>query len=319
MKNFYLIYGLDKSLIKNEIEKIKKELKASEIIKYSLEKDNLEDIILDASLVNMFEDKKVILVTDALIFASGKKEENIKALEDYFNNFNSDSYLIFECPTEKIDTRKKISKKISEIGIIIETKKKDCNYIKKYITDILKENNYSIESLEYLMSKVGTNMDNVKNELEKLMIFKMDSKNISNSDIDKLMIPALEDEIFALTDAVIKSDIKKSLELLEEFLNKNYDEMQIIILLASQFRFMYQVKRLANKNMSADAITKELSANPYRVKITIKNSYYYNESNLLSYLKKLADLDRNIKLGKIDKNLGLQLFLMNKDYKENDK
>jgi len=319
MKNFYLIYGLDKSLIKNEIEKIKKELKASEIIKYSLEKDNLEDIILDASLVNMFAEKKVILVSDALIFASGKKEENVNALENYLNNFNSDTYIIFECPTEKIDTRKKITKKLSEIGTIIETKKKDASYVKQYITDILKENNYTIESLEYLMSKVGTNVDNVKNELDKLMIFKMEDKIITNTDIDKLMIPALEDEIFALTDAVVKSDVKRSLELLEEFLNKSYDEMQIIILLASQFRFMYQVKRLANKNMKENAITKELSANPYRVKITLKNSYYYNETNLLSYLKKLADLDKNIKLNNIDKNLELQLFLMNKDYKKNDK
>ena len=319
MKNFYLIYGLDKSLIKNEIEKIKKELKASEIIKYSLEKDNLEDIILDASLVNMFADKKVILVNDAYLFSNGKSDDNIKSLEEYFNNYNSDTYIIFECPTEKIDTRKKITKKISEIGSIIETKKKDANYVKKYIIDTLKENEYTIENLEYLMTKVGTNIDNVKNELDKLIIFKMEDKNITSADIDKLMIPALEDEIFALTDAVIKSDVKKSLELLEEFLNKNYDEMQIIILLASQFRFMYQVKRLSNKNMPPDAITKELSANPYRVKITIKNSYYYNETELLSYLKKLADLDKNIKLGKIDKNLGLQLFLMNKNYKENDK
>lgn len=319
MKNFYLVYGLDKSLIKNEIEKIKKELKASEIIKYSLEKDNLEDIILDASLVNMFSDKKVILVNDAQIFTNGSKVDNVSSLEQYFNNYNSDTYIIFECPTEKIDTRKKITKKISEIGTIIEVKKKDITYIKEYIKNVLKENNYTIENLEYLMSKVGTNIENVKNELDKLIIYKMEDKNITNKDIDKLMIPALEDEIFALTDAVIKSNTEKSLELLDEFLNKNYDEMQIIILLASQFRFMYQVKRLVNKNMKEASITKELSANPYRVKITIKNSYYYNETNLLSYLKKLAELDKNIKLGKIDKNLGLQLFLMNKDYKENDK
>lgn len=316
MKNFYLIYGTDKSLINNEIEKIAKAIQAPEIIKYTLEKDKLEDIILDASLVNMFAEKKIILVNDAHIFTSGKKEENLDILEQYFNNYNSDTYLIFECLTEKIDTRKKIFKKINELGTIIEIKKKDANYVKKYIADTLKEQEYNIENIEYLLSKVGTNIDNAKNELNKLLIYKMEEKNITKKDIDNLIIPSLEDEIFALTDAVIKSDTKKSLELLEEFLNKNYDEMQIIILLSSQFRFMYQVKRLTNKNMTADAISKELAANPYRVKITIKNSYYYNEDILLSYLKKLATLDKNIKLGNIEKKLGLQLFLMNKDYKE---
>ena len=37
---------------------------------------------------------------------------------------------------------------------------------------------------------------------------------------------------------------------LEEFLNKSYDEVHIIMLLASQFRFLFQVKRLYNKNKS---------------------------------------------------------------------
>jgi len=319
MKNFYLIYGLDKSLIKNEIEKIKKELNVSEIIKYSLDKDSLTDIVLDASLISMFDSKKVILVSDSYFFANGKGNDELGVLEDYLDNYNSDTFIIFECPCEKVDTRKKIYKKINELGKIIETKKKDVNYVKEYVLGVLKENNYTIDDINYFISKVGTNIDNVSNELEKMLVYKMEEKRITDADVDKLIIPSLEDEIFALTDAVINSDIKKSLELLEQFLNKNYDEMQIIILLSSQFRFMYQVKRLVNKNMSADLITRELGANPYRVKITMKNSYYYNEGDLLFYLKKLADLDKNIKFGKMDKRLGLQLFLMNKNYNENDK
>ena len=314
MKNFYLIYGTNKSQIKKKIEELKNKLNASEIIKYSLDKDNLEDIILDASLINMFSNIKLILVSDANIFATSKKDINTKPLEDYFDNYNSDTYMIFVCEQEKVDTRKKIYKKIKEYGEIIEITKTSKLDIKKFILNTLKQNEYTIENIDYLVDKIGTNIDNAENELNKLMIFKMDEKNISNKDIDKLIIPSLEDEIFALSDAVIKNETKRSLDLLEEFINKNYDEMQIIILLASSFRFMYQVKHLSNKNMSSDMIAKELSANPYRVKINLKNCYYYNEDDLLSYIKKLADLDKNIKLGLIDKNLGLQLFLMNKNY-----
>jgi len=313
--NFYLIYGLDRSLINNEIKNLKKELKIDELIKYSLEKDELEDILLDASLVNMFAEKKYILIEDALLFSSLKKEDDVKRLEEYLNNYNSDTYIIFSCSSEKIDTRKKIVKRIDEIGKIIETKKKDASYVKKYIEKYLKENKCILEDIDYFISKVGTNIDNVRNELDKLIIYKDVDKKITNDDINKLVIPSMEDEIFALTDAVVKGDITRSMNLLFDFLNKNYDGMQIIILLASQFRFMYQVKRLSNKNMYADAIAKELKANPYRVKITIKNGYYYSEKDILSYLKKLADLDKYIKLGKIDKTVGLQLFLMNKDYK----
>ena len=314
MKNFYLIYGTDKSRIHKKIEEIKEKLKIEEIIKYSLDKDNLEDIILDASLVNMFSSTKLILIDDANIFTTSKKEIDTKVLEDYLNNYNSDTYIIFECNQEKVDTRKKIYKKIKELGEIIEIVKPDKKSIKEYILNLAKKNNYVIEDIDYLTNKIGTDVNNVDNELTKLFIFKTEDKKITNKDIDKLIIPSLEDEIFALSDAVIKNETKRSLDLLEEFINKNYDEMQIIILLANSFRFMYQVKYLSNKNMSSDMIAKELSANPYRVKINLKNCYYYSESDLLLYLKKLADLDKNIKLGLINKNLGLQMFLMNKNY-----
>ncbi len=314
MKNFYLIYGTDKSRIHKKIEEIKEKLKIEEIIKYSLDKDNLEDIILDASLVNMFSSTKLILIDDANIFTTSKKEIDTKVLEDYLNNYNSDTYIIFECNQEKVDTRKKIYKKIKELGEIIEIVKPDKKSIKEYILNLAKKNNYVIEDIDYLTNKIGTDVNNVDNELTKLFIFKTEDRKITNKDIDKLIIPSLEDEIFALSDAVIKNETKRSLDLLEEFINKNYDEMQIIILLANSFRFMYQIKYLSNKNMSSDMIAKELSANPYRVKINLKNCYYYSESDLLLYLKKLADLDKNIKLGLINKNLGLQMFLMNKNY-----
>ena len=316
MKNFILIYGLDKSLIRNEINKIKDRLGASEIIKYSLDKDNLEDIILDASLTSMFSDKKVILVENSYFFSSNKSNIDIKPLEEYLEHYNSDTIIIFVCPTEKIDTRKKLCKKISELGQVIETKEKDLTYVKNYIADYLKKYNYKLEDVNYFCSKVGTNIDNVKNELDKLMIYKDKNKIIGNSDIDKLIIPSLEDDIFSLTNAVIDNKIEESIFLLEEFLNKGYDELQIIALLANQFRFMFQVKRSNNKGYSETNISKELAANPYRVKITIKKCYYYTESDFLLYLKKLGELDENIKLGKIDKKIGLQLFLMNKDYKK---
>ena len=107
-----------------------------------------------------------------------------------------------------------------------------------------------------------------------------------------------------------KSTFLRSLNLLEEFLNKDYEEIQIIILLAGQFRFLFQVKRLLNKGKSDFEIAKILEANPYRVKFTIKKLYMYTEDMLLDYIKKLAKIDHDIKLGLMDKRLALELFIL---------
>ena len=141
-------------------------------------------------------------------------------------------------------------------------------------------------------------------------MYKLDTKNISNDDIDKITIKSVEEEIFALTDAVIAKNTKLSLNLLQEFLNKDYEEIQIIMLLASQFRFLFQVKRLLNKGKSESEIAKILEANPYRIKFTIKKLYAYTEDMLLDYIQKLAKMDHDIKLGLMNKKLALDLFII---------
>ena len=85
------------------------------------------------------------------------------------------------------------------------------------------------------------------------------------------------------------------------------------MLLSSQFHFLFQVKRLLNKNKTAEEIAKILEVNPYRVKYTTKKLYTYTEEEILDYIKRLAKMDHDIKLGLIQKNLALRLFILYKD------
>ncbi len=309
MENFYVLYGEDKNLIKYELDKILKKEKDSDIIKYDMTNSNLNDVIDDASTMGMFNSKKIIILEDCYFLTANKTIDSGERLEEYLEHYNPNNYLIFLVYNEKIDTRKKICKSLSKHKII-EVKKKDSIDFNKYVEDYVKKNNYKIEDSNYFLNYVGKNLPNIQNELDKLLMYKIDNKVITNNDINKVCAYTNEEEIFSLTDAIVAKDNLKALNLLKEFLNKNYDEMQIIMLLASQFRFFFQVKRLLNKNKSEAEIAKTLEVNPYRVKFTVKKLYYYSESMLLDYIKKIAKMDHDIKLGLIDKNLALELFII---------
>jgi len=306
----YLIYSLDKDLIKKYIDKIiiNENIDENSIIKYFLDDNNVLDIIEECNTLSLFSLKKLVLVEATDIFSSKGKE--IAGLNDYLDNYNKDIILVFICISDKVDTRKKIYKKINSVGKI-EFLNKDNNYI----TDFVKEklNDYKMEDINYFINKVGNNINNIENELEKLINFKCDNKSITIKDIDDLCDNNVEEEIFSLTDAIIKNDNNRAIKLYNIFLNKNYDVIQMIGLLASQFRFLLQVKLLYNKNKSNDDIAKELGVHPYRVKLAIGNCYYYDLYTLENYLIKLFELDKNIKLGLIDKNLFFELFILNKD------
>lgn len=310
MENFHLIYGQEKSLIHLELDKLLKRLNIKDIITYDMTENNLLDVIEDASTVGLFQPQKVIILENCYFLSANKTIDHLEKLEQYIEHFNPNNYCILISYAEKVDTRKKIFKLLNKYGKIIEVKKMDHDGLKKYVETILKEEKYTMENIDYFLDKVGNNLYNVKNELDKLMMYQMETKKIIKEDIDKITVQTIEEEIFVLSDAIIAQNTTKSFQLLEEFLNKNYDEIQIIMLLASQFRFLFQVKRLLNKNKTESEIAKILEANPYRIKFTVKKLYAYSENALLKYIQKLAKMDHDIKLGLMDKKLALELFII---------
>ena len=309
MSNIYLLYGKDKGIINNELNKILNGVQDNDIVRYSLDSISVDDIVSDISMVSMFGSKRIVIVDNAYFFMAGKTVNNLDILEKYLNGVEVSNYLIFTLLNEKVDTRKKIYKLVKNKGKIIECNN-DNNYIISFVKDYLSNNNYRIDSIDYFLSVVGNNLDNISNELDKLFMYKVNDKNIVKEDIDFICVKVMEDEIFSLTDAIILNDTKKAIYLLGEFLNKNYDEIYILNLLANQFRFLYQVKRLSNKGKGYVEIANILEVNPYRVKFTLKKVYSYTEQDLIDRIKSLAKMDKNIKLGLMDKKLALELFVL---------
>lgn len=310
MKNFYLIYGIDKSIIDNELDKLLKKLKIDDVVKYRIPDTKIEDIIEDASIVGMFSSQKVIVVENAVFFNANKTIDNLSLLEEYLEHYNKDNYMIFIDNKDKIDTRKKITKKIKEIGEIISCNKEDREYFKSFINTYLQDGGYKLDDVDYFLDYVGMDLNNMKTELDKLFMYKLEDKVIHNEDIKSICLRNYQDDIFTLTDAIIAKDTTKALEFANMFLNNGYEEMQLIFLFASQFRFLFQVKRLANKNKNYKEIAQILEVNPYRVKFSLAKVARYTEDMILDELEKLAKMDTLIKSGKMNKHLALEMYIL---------
>ena len=133
--NFYLLYGTDTSIIGREIDIIKEKLSISDndVIYYNIE--DIQNVVDEALTISMFSANKLIVI-DSTIYLSQKKDiENINLLENYFNNYNSNSYLVFVSNSDTIDSRKKLVKFINSNGT---TKKVEAN--NEYLSDYVKEN-----------------------------------------------------------------------------------------------------------------------------------------------------------------------------------
>ena len=315
MKNFYLLYSGDGAILNKEINDLEKKLDISDndIIYYNI--DDIDGIINEASTIGMFSLNKFIIINMDSYFKDKKDIPNINLLENYFDSYNSNSYLVFVCNSDSIDSRKKIVNLIKKYGIVKKLEVND-NYLNDYVNNYLKDNGYKINNgdVVYFINRVGNNINNVTNELDKLMLYKINDKIINRNDIDLLMVEIIDDSIYDLVNCILKNDNEKAIKLYNNFIDNGMDVNQIVAIIAAQIRLLYQVKRLYNSGKSNDEIAKILEfKSVYRVKYLLSDSYYYSESDLVKYLSKLADIDNAIKTSNGDGNMLMQLFIVKKD------
>ena len=310
----YLFYGLEQYLIDKEIKKVILDNKIDDIniVHYDLENTKIEDIIEDLSSVSLFGEKKLIIVDNAYIFTgtTNKKllEQNTDILEKFLKNNNCDNIVIFNILKEKLDERKKIVKVIKEKGIV-----KDFNTfsnINKYVLDMFGEYKINNENINFLVNRVGNNLEVLSQEINKIKIYKDNDFNITKEDIINLTTKNIDTNFFNLIENIVARNKNKAMESYYEIIKDGEEPIKIIVVLANKFRLIYQAKNLYKKGYSEKDISNMLGSNYYAIKKCLESSRNYDDKFLLKCLMKLANLDIDIKSGKIDKNIGLELFIM---------
>lgn len=309
----YIFYGTEEYLLQKETEKIIEKYNISPlgISKHSGEDINIENILEDVSTISMFDEKKLVIIDPAtFLTAQAKKgitDLELNSLENYLKNPNTDSILLCIVHHEKLDERKKIVKTIKKYATV-----KECNLEnnKNFIKELLE--GYQIEDKDIILfaDRVGSNFLQLKEEAEKLKLYRYEEKTIKKEDILALTTKTIDVNIFTFIDNIISKNKKEAIETYKEMIKGNEEPIAIIVMLANQFRIMYQGKQLLKKGYSEKAIADTLNIHPFRVKKALEKARNYSEDILLTYLKKLIKLDIDIKSGKVNKILALELFIL---------
>ena len=308
----YLLYGTENYLIKKEIDKIldTNSIEKINVSEYNLEIDNFKDIIEDANTISLFADKKAIIVNNSYIF-TGKNVKNDNDPElflDYFKNINPDSIIIFTVDSEKLDERKKLVKEIKKNGTVKDFNKK--NDLTAILKNMFEDYNVSIQDIRFMIDRCGNNLDILSQEVNKIKIYKDTDKNITKEDIINLTSKNIDIDIFGFVDTIVNKNKNKALEIYKEMLINGEEPIKILVILANQFRIIYQAKELYRQGYSGNDIATMIGIHPYRIKLALEKARDYNSDTLLKYLEKLADLDYDIKVGNIESSLGLEMFIL---------
>jgi DNA polymerase-3 subunit delta len=185
--------------------------------------------------------------------AIGSEEDNAVLLQKAVEKgFPKGNYLIIT--TDMVDKRRKLFKTIREQGMII-----DCSVPKgdrradrmaqeavlsERMNEILGQFGKQMDKNAYMVlyEMTGFDLRTFSNNLQKLISYVGDRKNITTHDVKSVLKRTKKDPIYDLTNAVSERNIEKSLFFLDTLLADNLHPLQVLAAITNQIRRLLLVK-----------------------------------------------------------------------------
>jgi len=308
----YVYHSTNDFLLNLTVEEKIKEFKVDpfNIIKYDLLENTSDDILEDLQTVSFFAEKKVIIVRN--INELEKEDEFVvKNWVSYLEKPNPDVILILPMP-EVLKETTPIGGALFKYAYIEKVKDMDKKDYPEFIKNMFKKYGYQItdDAVESLLERTNLDFNLINQEADKLMLFAYDTKEITERAVLLLVSRNLEENIFELTNALLSKNQAKTIEIFYDLVARNEDPLRILNNIVGKIRELMHAKLLLEKGYRQDQIAEHFHIKSGRAFYLVKNAQAINFQSLENHLKKLSKLDYDIKSGKIDKKLGLELYLL---------
>ncbi len=325
IEGLYLFYGPEDLLIRDAVDRIR-----SSLVTPSLEQVNLtiiednaitaDNIINACETLPIMDEKRLVIVKDLILARPGKKglgKGDVERLQSYLANLPDYTCLIIVMKT-KPDMRTKIMKNIKKAGHIIEFNKLRPQVLAKWITKRLDISgktitmpvlNRFIELIGYQNRDSDKTLDDVDNEIKKIVEYSKDRTMITLEDVETLAPENLDTNIFKLVDSVGGRDIPKAFMLLEHLKRSGEPPVKVLFMIARQFRLLLQVSLLRGRELSHRDISSKLRLPPFVTASLIRQSANFTQGDLKTALKECGKMDVLIKSGRMEPWLALELLV----------
>ncbi|UGB29586.1 DNA polymerase III subunit delta [Metabacillus sp. B2-18] len=317
----YLLVGEESFLMQETLRHIVQaslleEEKDFNLSVYDMEETPVETAIEDAETLPFMGEKRVVIIKNPVFLTSEKKKEKlehrVEKLEQYINSPAPYTIVVFVAPYEKLDERKKITKLLKKQSAVIEMKSLSDDEAIKWMLNVAQEQRVELDkdAVEQLLVLTAGDLMAIHQELQKLSTYVGEGGLISVGTVNLLVARTLEQNIFDLIEHVIYRRSKEALQIFYDLLKNNEEPIKILSLLVTQFRLILQVKELSTVGYGQQQIASTVKVHPFRVKLALQQARLFQTEELAHILMELAEADYEMKTGKKDKQLLLELFLL---------
>ena len=308
-KSVYLLYGEEAYLKKQYKERMTKAMiPDGDTINYAyyegkgIRPGELIDL---AETMPFFAERRLITVENSGFFKNAVPE-----LADYIKTMPDTACFLFI--ENEIDKRGKMYKAVKDKGRIVELGRQDEKTLLYWIAGNVKKEGRQIKesTARYLVSKTGTDMENLEKELEKLFSYTLGKDEITAADIDDICTTQITNKIFDMIEAVAAKHQKKALNYYYDLLALKEPPMRILYLLARQFRILLQVKDLLDRGNDKAQIAKTAKLHPFVAGKYMQQCRTFSKAELRDIMEEAASTEEMVKTGRLNDVMSVEIFIV---------
>lgn len=320
-ESIYLLSGKEKFLLETYIKKIKKSF--GEIVKginyILLDEQSVDQLIPNIETPAFGYPKKLIVIKSSGLFkkVSKKKGANntelfVKKISEYIKEnietIKENVVIIF---IEEEIEKNELYNTIERCGKIQEFKQMQLGETIKLLKNLCEKYNVKIQdgTIRYLVEVSGSKIDDLINEIRKLIEYVGENGTIEKEMIDKLCIKQIESKIFDLTDNLGTKQLKKAINEFNALLYNKEPIQKILITLYNHFKKLYLTKIAVYETIDVGEALNLKPNQMFLISKYKKQASYFEEENIKKILEDLIELDYNSKIGLIDLQVGLEAIL----------
>jgi DNA polymerase-3 subunit delta len=271
---------------------------------FDLKEKNFENFKEEIQSLPMLAERKLIVLKNASL----NKDFREKFLKGIRSFSNSKEIILFyeegEIPEDIFFNSLKKFGKFQEFKLLENWQLR--NWLLKELA------NYRVKiekmALEKLIEFVGNDLWRMENEIKKIVAFK-NKGEINLKDVETLIRPKIEIDIFRTIDAIASKNKKIALKLIKAHLERGEKVSYLFSMIKYQFRNLLVIKDLIERKIPFYRFSEETKLHPFVIKKSIELARKFELSKLKMIYQKIFEIDLAIKSGKIEPEIALDLFV----------
>ncbi len=308
-KSMYLLFGEERYLKRQYADRLKQSLcnEGDNMNNHFYEgKDVPVGEIIDlAETLPFLAEHRVIFISNSGLFKSGGEK-----MAEYLDAPNESTIFIFT--ESEVDKRSKLFKTVQSKGHAAEFTVQDENTLKRWVAGILKKEGKRVteRTVELLLTKTGTDMENIQMELEKLVSYCLDKDIVTEEDVEAICTTRISNHIFDMVGAIAERKTTRALELYYDLLALKEPPMRILFLIARQCNMLLQVKELKGKGLDNRTIATKIGLSPYVAGKYVTQAAAFKTKTLRDAVKKCVSAEEAVKTGKMNDMMSVELLIV---------